>query len=379
MEKINFEKKEFLEGEKGFKAQANFKKQKSFSGRDKEKIKEDFLDVLKSIAPGTAIRAGLDDLLSARMGALIVVENNFLFEIVEKGFKINCKFSPQKLVELCKMDGAIIISKDFKKILYANALLTPSKKIRTKETGTRHKAGERTAKQSETVVIALSERKNKMSLYYGDISYRLEQSSEILRKTSETLKKKKKQREIFNELLENLNLLEIKGLTSINDICSILQRLEILKRIASIVRRSLVELGKVGMIVGMRLKELTSGLEKEEEFILRDYFGKDFLFSRDVLEKMDFDFLLEPLNISRMLFEEIHDKSIVPKGFRILNKTNLLEKDVSSLIDNFENLKQILSVQDSELLKILKNEGLVTFFKEEIYNIKEKIIIGKKI
>ncbi|MFA5953002.1 MAG: DNA integrity scanning diadenylate cyclase DisA [Candidatus Pacearchaeota archaeon] len=343
---------------------------------EKEK---DFEDILKMFAPGTSMRTALDDLLRARMGALIVFDNGYVSNFIEKGFKIGCKFTPQRLVELAKMDGAIILSRDGKKILSANALLNPSVEISTRETGTRHKAAERTAKQSKTIVIAVSERKNKISLFYGDLRYRLESSSEILRRATETLNMLEKQKEIFSELLDNLNLLELRKIVSVNDVSLVLQRLEIMKRISEIVKGYLVELGQEGLIVKMRLKELMGNTKKEQELILRDYFGNSSAYALEILEKMSFDFLLEPLNISRMLFEELHDKYISPKGIRILSKTNLLERYVDSLISKFGNLNNILRSNDDGLLEILETEPMVDFFREEIYNLKEKVGIGKRI
>jgi len=353
---------------------------KKIPKKNKSKEKEiNFLDVLKMLAPGTGIRTGLNDLLRARMGALIVVESDKLAPIIKTGFRINAKFSSQRMVELAKMDGAIILSKDLKKILYANTLLSPSSDTHTNETGIRHKAADRTAKQAETIVIAVSERKNKISLYVKDTHYELERSSEVLRRAAETLQILEKQREIFNDFLDNLNLLELKRMVTITDVSSVLQRLEMIKRISGVVKRYLVELGKEGAIVNMRLKELIKGVDKEEKMILGDYFGQNYSFAVKILEKMDFDFLLEPLNISRMLFEELHDRPIAPKGYRILSKTNLLERNVQALIQHFGKLDKILIASDEELLSILENEGLVSFFKEEIYNLKEKISIGKRI
>jgi len=343
---------------------------------EKEK---DFADVLKMFAPGTSIRTALDDLLRARMGALIVFDNGYLSNIIEKGFKINCKYTSQKLVELAKMDGAIILSRDGKKILSANALLNPNVDISTVETGTRHKAAERTAKQAKTIVIAVSERKNKISLFYRDIGYRLEESSEVLRRTTETLHMLEKQKEIFNELLDSLNLLELRRIVSVNDVSLVLQRMEIMKRISEIVKGYLVELGQEGVIVRMRLKELVGNTKKEQEMILKDYFGSGTSYASEMLEKMSFDFLLEPLNITRMLFEELHDKSVSPRGQRILTKTNILERYVEALISKFQNLDGILKAKNKDLLGVLESEAMVSFFREEIYNLKEKVSIGKRI
>jgi len=349
-----------------------------FSRENREgELGKDFLDVLRMVAPGTSLRVALDDFLNAKLGALIAFDNGNLGEIVEGGFRINTKFSAQKLVELAKMDGAIIVSRDGKEILNANTLLFPDISIHTKETGTRHKAAERTAKQANTLVVAVSERKNKISFYYGDAAYQLERSSEILRRASETLQILEKQRDVYEELLGDLNSLELRRHATINDVCLVLQRIEIMKKISDVVQRYLVELGKEGMIVKMRLKELMGGLQKEEELILKDYFGQNYSSSREILEKMDFDFLLEPMNISRLLFEELRDKNISPRGIRLLGKTNLLERYVDLLVGNFENFSEILIASNEELIEVIESEAMLSFFREEIYNLKEKVNLGK--
>ena len=115
-----------------------------------------FLEVLGKLSPGKSLRTALDDILEGKTGALIVVDCSALKDMIDGGFRINCKFTSQKLSELAKMDGAIVLSNDLKRILFANVLLVPDSKILTNETGTRHKAAERTAKQTGTIVIAVS-------------------------------------------------------------------------------------------------------------------------------------------------------------------------------------------------------------------------------
>lgn len=347
-----------------------------------EKITEkevDLIEILKIFSPGTSMRTALDDMMGARIGTLIVVDKEGLSSIVEGGFKVNCKFSSQRLVELAKMDGAIILSKDLKRILYANTLLFPGIHIPTKETGTRHKAAERTAKQIKTIVIAGSERKNKITIYYEDIKYELEKSSEVLRRAAETLQILEKQKEIFNDLIINLNILEINNLVTITDVCNVLQRTEIIKRISDIVKRYLVELGKEGIIVSMRLKELTKNLNKNREMILKDYFKSKYSKADTTLKTMNFDFLLETSNLPRILFEELHDKPILPKGIRILSRTNLLEKDIKFLIDNFNTLNKIFDSDKNSLIKIFKKKELVDFLIKELKELREKIISGRDI
>jgi len=347
---------------------------------DSEEKKEmDPLDVLKIFSPGTAMRTALDDILRARIGALIVVEREGLSEIVEGGFRVNCRFSAQNLVELSKMDGAIILSKDLKKILYANTLLSPSNRIPTKETGTRHKAAERTAKQFGTIVIAVSERRNKIIIFFKEETYFLEKTSEVLRRAAETLQILEKQKEIFNDLISHLNVLEMTNLTTTRDVCSVLQTMENVRRISENVKRYLIELGKEGTIVSMRLKELTKNLGKERELLLKDYFGQRYSKADELLKNINFDFLLETSNISRILFGEMNDKPISPKGLRILNKTTLLEKDIKILLDNFGSLDKTFDLDKETLAGIFKNEDIINSVIRDIKNLKEKILVGKSL
>ncbi|MDO8623051.1 MAG: DNA integrity scanning diadenylate cyclase DisA [archaeon] len=354
------------------------KKEEKKKIEKKDEKKLELLDILKLFSPGTSLRLAIDDIQRAELGALIVFEKEGLSEILEGGFKVNCRFSAQRLVELSKMDGAIILSKDMKRILYANTLIIPNVEIMTKETGTRHKAAERAAKQFKTVVIAVSERKNKVTLYYDNMSYVLEPTSEVLRKASETLQVLEKQTDVFNDILSNINLLEISDNVMMSDVSSVLQRLEMIKKISSMVKKYLVELGKEGIVVSMRLKELTKNMNLEEDMILRDYFGAKAMKAKAILESMNFDFLLETSNISRMLFGEVSDNHISPSGIRILSKTNLLEKDVKLLTKHYKNLGNILKSEDS-LSDVLGGQEPVEFFKIEIKNLKEKIMIGKKV
>lgn len=343
------------------------------------KQEKDFLDVLRMFAPGTAIRVALDDLLRARMGALIVFDSDILKEIVEEGFAINFKFTPQRLVELAKMDGAIVLSSDGKKIIHANSLLFPNVEIPTNETGTRHKAAHRTALHANTITIAVSERKNKISVYYKDEKHALQESSEILRRAAETLQILEKQREAFNELIVNLNMLEVANLVTVHDICSVLQRLEIIKRVADRVKRYLVELGKEGYIVNVRLRELTLGLSQKEDFLFKDYIEGSPSQAKAELEKMDFDLLLEPFSLSKMFFDEIEVEKISPRGIRLLNKTSLLDRHIDSLVSRFGSLDKILFASRDNLREVFETDELVSFFKAEIDALKENIMVGKNI
>ena len=92
--------------------------------------KDDFQKYLKMVAPGTLLNEGLENILRARTGALIVVgDSDEVMELVDGGFRIDSDFNPAALYELAKMDGAIILSSDAKRILFANTQLNPDPMI----------------------------------------------------------------------------------------------------------------------------------------------------------------------------------------------------------------------------------------------------------
>jgi diadenylate cyclase len=340
------------------------------------KKKPTFLEVLGKLSPGKSLRTALDDILEGETGALIVVDCPQLRSIMDGGFRINCKFTSQKLAELAKMDGAIVLSDDLKKILLANVLLVPDNKIPTNETGTRHKAAERTAKHTGTIVVAVSERRSKITLFYEDKKYILENSENILRRATETLNILEKQREIFDDILKNLNVLEITKLVSVADVCSVLQRIEVITKMMDTMKRYLTELGNQGIIIRMRIREIFKGIENLEESILRDYSTKPQNVKK-VLSGITFDGVIDTESLSRMIFEASPDTQINPKGFRLLEKLNLTEREIKGLINHFENLSSIIEASEEDLSKVLR--GKSQSFKKELENLREQILMGKKI
>jgi diadenylate cyclase len=347
--------------------------------KPKDRREIDLIDVLKLVSPGAALRNALNDILKSGEGALIVFDSPGLQEISEGGFRINCGFTHQRLTELSKMDGAVILSEDGKKILFANRLLVPDIVISSSETGTKHQAAERTAKQVNGIAIAISERRKKITIFYGDKKYVLRDSQELLRRATETLQILEKQREIYDELITNLNVLEISGLVTIGDICSVLQRTEIIMGIVDILRKDIIELGKEGNIVNMRLRELTKSIDKNKELILKDYTTLKPEKTKIILDNFTFEGLLDTSSIARIIFEKTPEQPVFPKGYRILKKTGITEEEIQSLVNSFENLEKIMSIPEESLRNILKTIDGVKRFTREISRLKEQIMVGKAV
>jgi len=334
------------------------------------------LDILKKLSSGTGLREGLDNVVNGGMGAIILVSNINTESIFQGGFKINCKFTSKRLMELAKMDGAIILSEDFKKILCANTLLTPNKNLTTNETGTRHQAAERTAKQTGAIVIAVSERIGKITIYYGNSKFVLQNTEELLRRATETMQILEKQREVFDELILNINLLELNNMVSVSDVCSVLERLEMIRKMSNIINEYIIELGKDGIILRMRMREITKGVEKTEDLIMKDYFVKP-LKARQFFDGLSFDGLLDLENIGFVLFDKSLETNIIPKGYRLLSKTHLSREEIDSLVKHFKNLDGVFGANKEIIRKIIKDNP--DKLQKELMNLREHIVVGKKI
>src|ERR1700727_2900146 len=127
---------------------------------------------LEMVAPGTALREGIENILNARTGGLLLIcDPDELAYLYSGGMKLDVDYTPAMLYQLAKMDGAIILNANATKISMANVQLMPDPTILTQETGTRHRTAERVSKQVEAIVIAISQRREVISVYVDGVKY----------------------------------------------------------------------------------------------------------------------------------------------------------------------------------------------------------------
>ena len=306
---------------------------------------EEILDILKIIAPGTVLREGLDNILKAKTGALIVISSNESFyDLVDGGFKIEQEFTPASVYELAKMDGAIIINKDIKKIMMANVQLVPDHSIKTCETGTRHRTAERVAKQTNELVICISQRRGIITVFKGDFRYVVNDISSVLMRANQMLEVLEKYKVVFDNMLNILSEHEFDDIVSLETVANTIYRSELIMRMEADVRRNIIELGSEGNIVNMQLEELIANVESEEKKIIKDYMvknkkNKDAENVLSNIRKIDKKDLVNAEKIIKALGYEIEtnilDYNVSPRGYRILSKVpkmpaSIIEKTVEA-------------------------------------------------
>lgn len=321
-------------------------------------MNEEMLEILKLVAPGTMLRDGLENILKAKTGALIVVsDSEDILKIADGGFKIDEEFTSTNIYELAKMDGAIILSSDLKRIIRANVQLNPDFSIKTGETGTRHKTAERVAKQTGELVISISERRGIITLFKGDFRYVINDTQSVLMRANQTLQALEKYKTVFDNMLSILSEHEFDDIVSLDTVVNCIYRSEIIMRMETDVRRSIIELGDEGRIVNMQLEELMANVEKEEKLIIEDYNNNKKITVETILNeirKIDRKNLIVSEKIVKILGYEVTpdilDLNVSPKGYRILSKvpkmpTSIIEKTVEA----FGSLQHICSATIDEL------------------------------
>ena len=316
-------------------------------------------DLLKLIAPGTPIRDGLENILRAKTGALLLItdNNDVIKEVVDGGFYINEEYTSSKLYELAKMDGAIVLSADMKKILFANAELIPSSDIPTVETGTRHRTAERTAKQTGELVISISQRRNIITIFIENERYILEDTEVVLNKANQAIQTLEKYKKVFDSKLNILNEYEFNDIVTLENVLSVLQRAEMVMQIVDEIEKQIAELGDDGRLVDMQLEQLIGGIEKEEELIIKDYLLVEDKTPKEIKEEignLSYEDLLKEQNIAKILgydiFSDFDEAYVYTKGYRILNKIPRMPATiVDNLAKSFKSLQHIIDATIEEL------------------------------
>ncbi|HET8599155.1 MAG TPA: DNA integrity scanning diadenylate cyclase DisA [Segeticoccus sp.] len=344
---------------------------------------------LAAVAPGTELRDGLERILRGRTGALIVLGNDKVVEsLCTGGFPLDVEFSATQLRELAKMDGAIILDREGTRIVRAATQLVPDPSIQTSESGTRHRTAERVAKQTGLPVVSVSQSMQIVALYVGNLRHVLEGSSAILSRANQALQTLERYKSRLDEVTGTLSALEIEDLVTVRDVASVVQRLEMVRRIRDEIADYVLELGTDGRLLNLQIEELTGGLGGDRELVIRDYLdaAKNVTTIEEVLANLAQLTSAELLDLSagaRALgfpsAGDAIDASISPRGYRLLSKVPRLPGAiVDRLVDHFGNLQKLLAAGLEELMAVEGvGEGRARAVREGLSRLAESSILER--
>ncbi len=314
---------------------------------------------LTQLLPGEPLRIGVDLIADKKSGALIVIGSSAKLDKISSGGVdlIDCEYSPEMLSELAKMDGAIIVDQFVTKILKANVHLNPSDTLSTTQTGTRHRTAERAAEETSLTVITVSEESSLVKVFTNSETTELEEPSVILGRVNESLQSVDRMRRRFDDAVAELGELEIENSLTNQQVLEVIQRGELLTRLAKQVRSEALRLGGEAGLVLIQIDSLESGVTNTLNLVLKDHLpAKKY---RNIAKAID--------EISRQSYEELNDIDYLgsvlgklplddlstPKGYRVLARLpNLPENLHDSIIQKFKTLPKLLSASPEKLYEI---------------------------
>jgi diadenylate cyclase len=317
------------------------------------------LAAISRVAPGTELRQGLDDIIRSHSGALIVIgDPDKLSFLYSGGLRLDQPLTSQFLYELSKMDGAIILDSALTKIAYANVQLMPDPTIASSETGTRHRTAERVAKQTDALVLSVSQQRETVTLFLGDRRYQLDSIADLLARTNQALHTLETYRQRLEQVLTRLTALEFQNAVMLDDVLVALQRAEMTMRMADEIERDCIELGSEGRVIEMQLGELIAGVPKDLAALVADYHASADPTAWQAAEQQLHGVPYQAL----LVFEELAgllgypqsvdpvDHAVSPRGYRVLSHIpRVPDAVVRRVVADLEGLDAIVRASQREL------------------------------
>ncbi len=320
---------------------------------------ESMAEALARVAPGTELREGLDSIVAGKTGGLIVVgERDRVAALCDGGFLLETPFTPQRLFELAKMDGAIVLDANARTILRANVHLQPDARLPASETGMRHRTAERVARQTGVLVISVSQRRDIVTLYLRDERRALDDIRVLLARADQALQTLQRYRARFDADAMRLTLLEFEDLATLAVVTGVIVRASMVTRVAAEVSRYINQLGSEGRLVRMQADELTAFIEDEFAMLLRDYStdpsARAAAATRAVVGAMGDDQLVGTVALAHVLGHpsspDVLERHVVPRGYRILRRVpGLPAAVIGRIVERFRSLPALMAADIAAL------------------------------
>ena len=314
---------------------------------------------LELIAPGTPLRDAIDSIQAARSGALLVIgADEQMAPLCDGGFELDTPFEAERLFELSKMDGAIILDEECAHILRANVHLVPDPGLPTSETGIRHRTAERVSRQTEALVIAVSKRRVTVTIYRDGHKLVLAPLETVLAKANQALQTLQRYRAGFDEASGHLTDLEFEDSVTLDAVVTVVQRAVTATRVATELSRYIVELGREGRLVRLQADELMLGLEDDYLMLLRDYSAESgprkVQTVRGRISELPQEQFLDGAAVAQILgfpaSPDVLESHARARGYRILSKIPMLPGPVvNRIVDRYGDLPSVLAATEEDL------------------------------
>jgi diadenylate cyclase len=349
-------------------------------------VNEAMRDALARVSPGTPLRDGIDRVVRSKAGALLVLSDDAdVLSICSGGFLVDAPYSPQRLSELAKMDGAIIISSDGGRIARANVHLVPDPSVPTSETGTRHRTAERVARSLDVPVVSASEEMGVINVYAGGSKRQLQEVGHLLDRANQALQTLERYKVRLDDAITNLTAVEIEDVATLRDVVSVVQRGEMVHRIADEIETMIIELGIDARLLRLQLDELYGEIDDELDLVVADYMppGRSVTDTLAGMSRLDDD---EVLNL-RLAADALYPggdstdlgQEAAPKGLRLLHRVSRLPAETATAIANhFGGLSKLQRATVDDLMSVDGvDEATARAIRETLSRVTESTILDQ--
>ena len=289
---------------------------------------------LTTVAPGTPLRDGIERIVRAKMGALLVLgDGPDVLDICSGGFLLDAPFSPQRLSELAKMDGAIILGSHGQRLAWANVHLVPDPTVPTSETGTRHRTAERVARSIPVPVVSVSEEMGVINVYAGGMRHQLQDISRLLDRANQALQTLERYKVRLDDALSSLTALEVGEAATIRDVAAVVQRGEMVRRISAEIETMIIELGVDARLLRLQVDEIYGEIDRELELVLADY----------------------PRIANNWAGHGLDGEApTTPRGLRMLDRVpRITPQQATAIVDHFGDLSRLLRATPTEIASVV--------------------------
>lgn len=317
------------------------------------------LDLLRRFAPGTPLRDAAELVMAQGTGALVLIGTGPKIDAVTAGgFALeDAPFSAQRLAELAKMDGGIVVDDDADRILSANVHFIPDPQIRTDETGTRFRTAERLAKQTGAAVLAVSEEGHLRAVVFsGEVRFTLQSITDLLAEANQRLQSLERIRHQFNEAVARLDRYEADGVVSVRDVVGVIQRAAVVRRIGRDLDTIAAEIGDEATLLALQAEDFEHGVAEIADLVNADYQARKPRKGSTVFRKLDdldHDDLYSSEAIASVLGFGSADDHVVPRGIRALAAVPRLPESVrDAILRRFGSYDQLMNASAERLAEV---------------------------
>jgi diadenylate cyclase len=347
---------------------------------------DEMRDALARVAPGTPLRDGIDRVVRAKAGALLVLDDGpKVLAICSGGFLVDAPYSPQRLSELAKMDGAIIISTDGGRIARANVHLVPDPTVPTSETGTRHRTAERVARSLTVPVVSASEEMGVINVYAGGSKHQLQDIGRLLDRANQALQTLERYKVRLDDAIANLTGVELEDVVSLRDVVAVVQRGEMVHRISDEIETMIIELGVDARLLRLQLDELYGDIDDELDLVVADYLppGRTAADTQVEMSRLTDDEVLDLRCAAATLHRDGDNRDleqeVAPKGLRLLHRVNRLPTErAAAIADHFGGLAKLQRATIEDLMDVDHvDRELALTIKDTLERVTESTILDQ--